>query len=162
MKCARTLAVFYTLVLLTGCLTGGRSVPAPPETRQASEKFNHPIKITKVLSNFGRRGGRYHTGIDLLGRRGGGDPVLASRAGRVIYVGRLSGYGNLVSIQHYDGFVTRYAHLKSASVKKGDHVNAFQKIGIVGRTGRATTAHLHFEILTPKTRFLDPYPYLFP
>jgi murein DD-endopeptidase MepM/ murein hydrolase activator NlpD len=62
---------------------------------------------------------------------------------------------------HDDGFSTRYAHLKKMNVKVGQKVKALQEIGIEGRTGRATTEHLHFEILTPKQRFMDPLPYLF-
>ncbi len=61
---------------------------------------------------------------------------------------------------HDDGFKTRYAHLKSFKVTLGQKVKAGQVIGIVGKTGRATTAHLHFEILTPKSRFLNPRPFL--
>ncbi len=150
------------LILLTGCLYHGRQYPPPAETTKTSETFTHPVKITKILSRYGPRSGRFHTGIDLLSRRGGGDPVLAARAGRVTMAGRLSGYGNIIAIRHTDGFTSRYAHLKKITVKKGDRVNALQQIGTVGRTGRASTAHLHFEILTPKSRFLDPYPYLYP
>lgn len=75
-------------------------------------------------------------------------------------VTQLRGYGNIVVIKHEDGFSSRYAHLKKFLVRKGQKVKALQPIGIVGRTGRASTAHLHFEILTPKARFLDPARYL--
>lgn len=70
----------------------------------------------------------------------------------------MHGYGKLVEIRHEDGFSTRYAHLRRFRVQKGQWVKAGQVIGEVGATGRATTAHLHFEILTPKYRFMDPEP----
>ncbi len=67
----------------------------------------------------------------------------------------------MVLLQHADGYFTRYAHLRAVQVRLGDQVKALQEIGIVGNTGRATTTHLHFEILTPKRRPIDPAPQLF-
>ncbi len=136
--------------------------PLPPESAQPSDGFQAPLRgsIT-VLSPFGRRGRRFHTGLDLRLHRGANDPVYAARAGRVDFVGRLSGYGLIVSLRHEDGFYSRYAHLKNTGLKKGQRLEAGGLIGRVGRTGRATTEHLHFEILTPKSRFVDPAPYIF-
>jgi murein DD-endopeptidase MepM/ murein hydrolase activator NlpD len=119
-----------------------------------------PLANAHVISEFGQRGRRFHTGIDLKGKPRGGDPVLASRPGRVTIMTRLSGYGKIIEITHDDGFKTRYAHLKSFKVALGQKVQTGQVIGIVGKTGRATTAHLHFEILTPKSRFLNPRQFL--
>lgn len=150
------------LIVFSGCLPARSTRPLPPEAAPASEKFHVPLKgRVSLLSPYGKRGRRYHTGIDIRARRGGGDPVLASRAGKVVYVGRLSGYGNLISIQHADGFYSRYAHMSRVRVKKNQRVAAGQDIGTVGRTGRASTEHLHFEILTPRSRFVDPYPLVF-
>jgi len=73
-----------------------------------------------------------------------------------------SGYGRMVELVHDDGFSTRYAHLRRIDVKLGQRVRQGDRIGIVGSTGRATTAHLHFEVLTPGYRFVDPAIYLFP
>jgi len=129
--------------------------------RPPSEAFQIPLKQFVILSPFGPRRRDFHTGIDLRGRKGGGDPVGASRAGRVIFARRAHGYGKMIVIQHADGYLTRYAHLKWIKVKVGEQVQALQEIGIVGATGRATTAHLHFEILTPARRFMDPAPWLF-
>lgn len=157
-KIVAILGVFF----FGGCLGAGRQRPLEPETVSPSERFLRPLKgPVTVMSRFGRRNGRQHTGIDLRVNRRSHDPVVASRAGRVVFLGRLSGYGKIVSIQHQDGFYTRYAHLHYTTVKKGESVEAGQVIGAVGRTGRASTEHLHFEILTPKSRFLDPYPLLF-
>jgi murein DD-endopeptidase MepM/ murein hydrolase activator NlpD len=72
----------------------------------------------------------------------------------------MSGYGRLVEIRHNDGFTTRYAHLKKMDVKLHQKVHRGQAIGRVGQSGRATTPHLHFEILTPKFRFKNPKDFL--
>jgi murein DD-endopeptidase MepM/ murein hydrolase activator NlpD len=97
-----------------------------------------------------------HTGIDLQKNRKGGDLVLASRPGKVVSAQNFSGYGKAVMILHKDGYRSRYAHLRGYKVKVGQKVKAKQPIGIVGQTGRATTPHLHFEILTPDGKFIDP------
>ncbi len=97
----------------------------------------------KVISKFGPRSGRMHTGTDI--KLQSGDPVLCAFDGKVRLAKRFSGYGNLVLVRHNNGLETIYAHLKSISVKVGDQVNAGDLIGLGGRTGRATTDHLHFE-----------------
>ncbi len=124
--------------------------------RKPSSPFQRPLNKETILSKFGERGGSFHTGLDLRGRRGGGDFAYASRAGRVVAVGWVRGYGQLVEIKHADGYKSRYAHLKKAKVKLGESVKEREPIGIVGRTGRASTAHLHFEIITPDGYFIDP------
>lgn len=145
-----------------GCLLSHRSEPPAAESIQPSGVFKRPLRgAITILSRFGPRGSRYHTGIDLRVHRRTHDPVFASRNGKVVFLGKLSGYGKIISIQHEDGFYTRYAHLHATQVKKGENVLVGQQIGITGRTGRASTEHLHFEILTPKSRFLDPYSLIF-
>jgi murein DD-endopeptidase MepM/ murein hydrolase activator NlpD len=69
--------------------------------------------------------------------------------GTVIFAGRRSGYGNVIDIRHRNGFVTRYAHLRSFAkgVRSGARVNIENTIGYVGMTGLATGPHLHFEVL---------------
>lgn len=99
-------------------------------------------------------------GVDLQKSRKGGETVLASRSGRITYAKRMQGYGNIVSIFHKDGYATRYAHLKSFKVKTGTLVETGQPVGIVGRTGRASTPHLHFEVITPDGKFVDPMYFL--
>ena len=96
---------------------------------------------------------RMHTGVDI--RAVQGTPVLAAAAGVVCFVGGWANYGKVVEIDHGNGLVTRYAHLNSHGVEKGDMVESGEQIGTVGRTGRATGAHLHFETLV-NGRYVDP------
>ncbi len=105
-----------------------------------------------VSSAYGWRSRGWHKGIDLVKSGGGalGTPVIASRSGRVEVVQRSnSGYGNMILINHGDGYKTRYAHLVSGSmtVSVGDYVEAGQTIGKVGSTGNSTGPHLHFEVI---------------
>ena len=105
-----------------------------------------------VSSAYGWRSRGWHKGIDLVRSGGGalGTPVIASRSGRVEVVQRSnSGYGNMILINHGDGYKTRYAHLVSGSmtVSVGDYVEAGQTIGKVGSTGNSTGPHLHFEVI---------------
>lgn len=74
-------------------------------------------------------------------------PILASASGRVTYAGVRSGYGRVIDIDHLKGVTTRYAHLSSISVSKGDNVTIGQEIGLMGSTGRSTGPHLHYEII---------------
>ncbi len=113
------------------------------------------------MSAYGRRRFEFHTGIDLQLSLRGGEPVLASRAGRVVEARKAGGYGRMILLRHMDGFYTRYSHLRAIGVRVGQEVDALQKIGRVGRSGRASGHHLHFEILTPDKRPVDPKPYLF-
>lgn len=96
-----------------------------------------------VISKFGPRSGRMHTGTDI--KLHSGDSVLCAFDGKVRLAKRFSGYGNLVLVRHNNGLETIYAHLKKINVKVGDQVYAGDLIGLGGRTGRATTDHLHFE-----------------
>jgi len=112
--------------------------------------YCHPYK-GKVISKFGPRHGRMHTGTDVKLHLG--DSVYCAFDGKVRLAQKFSGYGNLVLVRHKNGIETIYAHLKKINVKVNDTINAGDLIGLGGRTGRATTEHLHFE-----TRiFGDPF-----
>ncbi len=105
-----------------------------------------------VSSPYGWRSRGWHSGIDLVKSGGGalGTPVIASKSGRVEVVQRSSsGYGQMVLINHGDGYKTRYAHMVKGSIKVsvGDYVEAGQTIGKVGSTGNSTGPHLHFEVI---------------
>lgn len=87
-----------------------------------------------------------HPGIDLANSKG--TPVIAADAGYVEAVGwDSSGYGNMILINHGNGYLTRYAHLSDFAVQVGQSVNRGQLIGHIGSTGRSTGPHLHFEII---------------
>lgn len=99
-----------------------------------------------------------HKGIDICAPEG--TPVLAARGGRVVYSGKkLSGYGNVVILDHGGGFATVYAHNSRNLVSDGDHVAQGQQIALVGQTGDASTPHCHFEMRF-NTEPVDPRPYL--
>ena len=101
---------------------------------------------------------KFHRGIDLDANRG--DPVAAAAAGRVRRV-RLSnrGYGNMIHLQHDDGYETLYAHLQSVHVKKDQHIRAGQVIGRAGSSGHSTGPHLHYEVRRNGAH-VDPREYL--
>ncbi|MFM8270607.1 MAG: M23 family metallopeptidase [Pseudomonadota bacterium] len=134
-----------------------RGEPLAYELEQA--RFSWPIAGGKpISSSFGERWGRQHEGIDIAASSG--TPVKAARAGKVIYAeNRISGYGNMVIIRHSPSFATVYAHLSRIGVRPGDFVDRGKIIGKVGMTGRATSAHLHFEI-RHKRMAVDPLMYL--
>ena len=103
-----------------------------------------------LSSGFGRRrggAGRTHKGIDLYTQKE--REVFAAGTGKVIFVGRQSGYGRLIIIDHGSKVETRYAHLSSFSnnIKVGTKVRQGTPLGKTGKTGNATAIHLHYEIL---------------
>ena len=104
--------------------------------------FVPPVK-GKILSKFGIRHGRMHTGTDI--KLNSGDTVRCAFDGKVRLAKRFSGYGNLVLVRHNNGLETIYGHLKAIKVKVNDSIKAGDLIGLGGRTGRATCDHLHFE-----------------
>ena len=99
----------------------------------------------------------WHAGVDFAGSEG--DKVIATAAGVVSWVGKRSGYGLLIEINHGDGLVTRYGHNKEALVAKGQVVKKAQIISKMGNTGRSTGAHVHYEVLK-NGRPTDPSPYV--
>ena len=109
-----------------------------------------PVKEYYISSPFGKRrdpfSGRwaYHSGVDMAGYWK--EPVHATVAGTITFVGRHGPYGNMVEIDHGNGFKTRYGHLYATKVKKGEHVARGQLVGLMGNTGRSTGTHLHYEI----------------
>lgn len=108
------------------------------------EHWSYPLQGAHVISPYGGRGGRGHSGVDIKTKPN--DEVLAAFDGVVTQSGPYFGYGNYIVIRHAFGFSTCYSHQSKNYVKKGQKVKAGQVIGLTGRTGRATTEHLHFEI----------------
>ena len=122
-----------------------------------------PASIKYISSGFGVRrdpftgAGALHKGLDFAGPMGA--PIYAAAEGRVSFVGRKSGYGNVVEITHGNGLVTRYAHMSKFSSRVGQSVGAGDVIGAIGSTGRSTGPHLHFEVRI-HGRAVNPRPFL--
>ena len=131
----KTVIVLFLLVL-SGCV---QSQTATSD----SVWWSYPLPGAKVISPYGRRGGHSHTGVDLKTKPD--DQILAAFNGEVVFSAKYGGYGNLIRIRHANGLETYYSHNSQNLVKVGDHVKAGQVIALTGQTGRATTAHLHFE-----------------
>ncbi len=96
-----------------------------------------------VTSEFGKRNGLPHKGIDISADNG--YPIYAVLDGEVVYTGTQRGYGNVVIIEHDDLVMTVYAHNESNLVRLGEKVKKGQPIATVGNTGNSTAPHLHFE-----------------
>jgi lipoprotein NlpD len=118
--------------------------PAPAELPAGPSPFLWPVPRGVLSSDFGRRGASHHDGIDISSPEG--TPVLAARAGRVLYSDRLRGYGNLIVLEHEQGYATVYAHNRENRVRAGAFVRQGEVIASVGRSGRTTGPNLHFEI----------------
>lgn len=101
----------------------------------------------------------YHAGLDLISSQG--EPVYASAAGTVESVQHsMKGLGNVVTINHGNGFITRYAHLENTRVSRGQKVEKGKQIGSVGISGNSFAPHLHYEVLRDTT-VMDPLNYFF-
>lgn len=127
---------------------GPRRVPtrfymAEPGFDNPGVEFVWPVD-GEVISPFGRRHRGWHAGMDIKAEIGA--PILAAAAGTVISSGQERAYGRVIRLEHEGGFVTVYAHNLENLVEVGDHVSAGTIIGTVGRSGRVTGPHLHFEI----------------
>ena len=105
--------------------------------------FGWPVE-GPIASQFGRRRNGWHAGLDI--KVDVGTPILAAAAGLITYSGWAHAYGRLIRIEHDNGFLTAYAHNLLNFVEVGDRVEAGQVIGLVGRSGRASSYHLHFEV----------------
>lgn len=98
----------------------------------------------KITSPYGGRWGRMHNGIDIGAPSG--TSIVASDTGIVIFSGYKNSYGNLVKIDHQNGYITYYAHCSELLVSEGETVTQGQLIAKVGSTGNSTGPHCHFEI----------------
>ncbi len=125
---------------------------------RSASKFSWPVR-GKILSQYGaKKGGLFNDGINISANLG--TAVKAAENGVVAYAGNeVKGMGNLVIIQHSDGWMTVYAHLDSMSVRRGTKVVVGQQIGKIGKTGKVDTPQLHFEI-RKGTKAYNPITYL--
>lgn len=122
-----------------------------------------PIKKGWLSSRYGKRAdpftGRtaWHGGVDFAGKTG--SDIIAVASGVVTWAGNRYGYGNLVEINHGNGYKTRYAHAAEVKVKLGDIVRKGDVVALMGSTGRSTGPHVHFEVYK-HGRTVDPAAYL--
>ncbi|MEA9596299.1 M23 family metallopeptidase [Xanthomonas campestris] len=120
------------------------------QLEQNSVPSRMPIRNTYITSGFGGRadpfdgGSAFHKGVDFHANVG--DPVMSVADGVVSYAGVRGGYGNVVEVDHGNGYVTRYAHNSRLVVRVGDLVRAGQQVAKAGSSGRSTGAHVHFEV----------------
>jgi lipoprotein NlpD len=116
---------------------------AVPEFVELAPPFVWPVE-GYVSSTYGRRRGGWHRGIDIKADQGA--VIFAAAAGTVVASGIEPRYGRVVKLEHEDGYLTVYAHNEENLVQQGMRVAAGDPIATIGRTGRATAHHLHFEI----------------
>lgn len=118
-----------------------------------------PLADIRVTSLYGMRThpilgySKAHRGVDFAGRVG--TPAHSTAAGVVTFAGKSGAYGNMVEVSHGLGFSTRYGHLDAVAVAHGQAVDRNTVVGTVGKTGRVTGPHLHYEIRKDGTP-LDP------
>ena len=125
--------------------TKRKIAPAKRKTARTKRKLMWPVKGGTLTSRFGTRNGKNHHGIDIGARRG--TPIRAANKGKVEFSGwGPTGYGLMIIIKHPGNLTTVYAHNSRNLVKKGSKVKRGQMIARVGKTGRATGPHVHFEV----------------
>jgi murein DD-endopeptidase MepM/ murein hydrolase activator NlpD len=122
-----------------------------------------PVSSGWISSGFGERTDPFsgkavrHDGLDFAGVKG--SEVLGVASGVVTWSGPRAGYGKLLEINHGNGYITRYAHNEELLVKVGEAVTVGQVIAKMGKTGRATSPHVHFEVLY-KDKAINPYQFV--
>lgn len=123
-------------------------------SRQLGQEIHpegRPVSTGYISSGFGQRvdpftgGGEFHEGIDFAAPEG--TRIRAVAAGIVTWAGPRGGYGNMVQIDHGNGYATRYGHAYEVLVHVGETVNRGDVLALVGDTGRSTGPHVHFEVL---------------
>ncbi len=133
------------------------------KAKAVSFPIGNPAKGRTVTSNFGYRTDPFdgekamHTGMDFRAQTG--TPIKPTAPGTVISAGWDGGYGQMVEIDHGDGYTTRYGHMSRVLVEKGDKVTPDTVIGLVGSTGRSTGPHLHYEV-RKNGNALNPAPFI--
>jgi beta-lactamase regulating signal transducer with metallopeptidase domain len=144
-----------TFLILSFAKPFGEKPELFPLKKGECEKISAPFGI-KMINPFTEKE-VIHKGVDLKAKEGAS--VMASAGGKIIKVSEEDGWGNLIVIEHGDGFETWYAHLKDFSVESGQIVEKGQVIGHVGSTGNSTGPHLHFEVRLNNVN-VDPLEYV--
>ena len=148
------LTILLAILLLTGCATskkGGQVSPSPYKVgnelsinfqKYKKRQWNYPLPGAHVISAFGGKRPN-HKGTDIKTKAR--DKVRAAFEGTVTFSGEMRGYGKVVFISHPNGLETRYAHNSKNIAKTGKKVKPGDVIALEGKTGNATTEHVHFE-----------------
>lgn len=126
------------------------------DSDSAGTRLRWPVQGV-LYSRFGPRGAARHDGIDIAAPEG--TLIRAAADGTVIYAGTQRGYGNIVILRHDGDLITLYAHNQKNLAKEGETIRAGHPIATVGRTGRASGPHCHFEVRRGTTPH-DPLQYL--
>ncbi|MFQ5643563.1 MAG: M23 family metallopeptidase [Thiogranum sp.] len=133
------------------------------ELKNAVSPAGRPIARGWLSSYYGKRTDPFlghqamHKGVDFAGKPG--SDVVATAAGVVTWAGKRYGYGQLVEINHGNGYSTRYGHCQDILVEVGEKVEPGQKIALMGSSGRSTGPHVHYEVLRNGTQ-IDPTRYV--
>ena len=128
------------------------------QCKDKTDLFDWPVDDARMTRGYLPNKRRPHLGIDLASKKN--TPILAAQGGTIIYTGReFRGYGRMVLIESGKGWATLYAHMEKILVQEGQRVSQGQIVGSMGRTGRATGVHLHFEIRKDHGP-IDPLPLL--
>ncbi|WP_154223857.1 M23 family metallopeptidase [Marinicella rhabdoformis] len=128
-----------------------------------STPHSKPLKGGWISSRYGKRIDPFtgqkasHSGMDFSGKYDA--EITAAAEGIVVWAGKRGNYGNMVEIDHGNGYTTRYAHAKTLNVSLGQRVEAGDLIAIMGKSGRATSEHLHFEVLKNGHK-VNPLPFI--
>jgi len=172
----RSLVLFLLIISLFGCSTPSPQSthakrPADPTLNAEEEKvlsewqenrhknyFDWPVDDARMTRGYLPNRKKPHLGLDLAAPKN--TKIYAAHEGVVIYAGRdFRGFGKMVIVEGAKGWATLYAHFNTIKVKEGQRVSQGQVVGLMGRTGRATGVHLHFEIRKSKGP-VDPLLYL--
>ena len=122
-----------------------------------------PLKGGWISSRYGKRIDPFtgqkasHSGMDFSGKYDA--EITAAAEGIVVWAGKRGSYGNMIEIDHGNGYTTRYAHAKTLKVNLGQRVDAGDLIAVMGKSGRATSEHLHFEVLKNGHK-VNPLPFI--
>ncbi|MEK6772434.1 MAG: M23 family metallopeptidase [Bdellovibrionota bacterium] len=167
----KTLFLVVSLLYISACTTSNHAsssgeenlnqqsysndnLTSPPKTFT----FDWPVNEARLTRGFLPNKRRPHLGLDLAAPKG--TKILASHDGMVIYAGRaFKGFGKMILLESGYGWATIYGHLDKISVREGQLLKQGQVLGLMGRTGRSTGVHLHFEIRRNKGP-VDPLPLL--
>lgn len=133
------------------------------DIEQSATPHVMPLAKGWISSYYGKRIDPFtgqqasHVGMDYSGAYQ--SKIVAAADGVVVWAGKRSSFGQMVEIDHGNGFMTRYAHAESLKVVLGQKVSAGEAIAVMGKTGRATSEHLHFEILKNGHK-VNPLPFV--